>query len=331
MCFQNFKKHKFPGQGQKPTWVVSGDQLIPLLIQLDKKFPRVAAFIQAVGNTATRYVGGDTSMGEELREIRAVQEQLPHDHPMRAMGEVVESGAVGRLNQVVDDAKVGWHLERGLSRDITKAKDEAIHDASRRAQIPKAQERSLHTNINAQTSRAAIGDTPIAWKMAHGLARDAITRNHMTNNQLNMVRVLDMATRNYFGDDSISIQERSNKTLRAAAQLHDICKDAGLHEEFLASGPPLLNAAESTAVEEKGGKNQMLLPGSGQIRRAKAALEGKEIEAKPRAIKEKSSANKRRRIAAAPAAPPQPAPPVQQTIYKFFGPVGTVNTTNNNN
>ena len=92
----NTSRHKFPGD-KASVLVVPGEQLIDILTNLDRHYPGVAQLIKASADTTTRLLGGDTSLAQEVHEIRQAQEQLPANHPARAFGEAVESGRVGNL------------------------------------------------------------------------------------------------------------------------------------------------------------------------------------------------------------------------------------------
>lgn len=86
------KKHKFSGKGQKETDVANSRGLLAVMRFLPKKY--TAKYHDQVDILVARYFGGDISLGPESEAIRAAQECLPDQNPLRQCGADVEAGVL---------------------------------------------------------------------------------------------------------------------------------------------------------------------------------------------------------------------------------------------
>ena len=223
----DFRRNRFGDSGIGQL-VAPGEYLIPILTHLPNHHPRVAAFIKAVNDTATRYLGGDTSMAEELHEIRAVQEQLPHDHPARAMGEAVETGRVGRLNAVpgASASALEWHQKREESKEANKQKSQAI-----KQRVPGANPGDYKRN-NATICRTVTGHAPKQFKQIAGLKNYRSARDGMTTGQLGVVTGLEEMAADMAGP---GFEPAFNQATNMIAEGFKL---GGMHGKFLQGGPP---------------------------------------------------------------------------------------------
>ena len=233
-------KHKFPGRGQRATVVSPSHLLIHILTRLPKKFTAVAAIIKAVNDTAARYLGGDTSMAAEVNTIRQVQQQLPSDHPMRAFGEAVETGAVGRLldQQPVDQSKIAWHDTREDTKHTNKTLNAVIKQAKPNA---KACDYAHESAVNAVV---VTGETPAEFKRKRGISKHKSTRNFYTQPQLTSMKTLEMFVADVRSSANVD-SEQAEKLAVIRRNMSEMCKIAGYHHQAQLSGPPKLNCAES--------------------------------------------------------------------------------------
>ena len=99
---------QFHGQGQRPTPVCDARGITEIIMLL----PGTAAaqFRKKSADVVVRYLGGDTSLVEEIAANRLAQENLPEDHPMRLFGETVESEAIKRKREEVQLADLDLKL-----------------------------------------------------------------------------------------------------------------------------------------------------------------------------------------------------------------------------
>ena len=104
----NCSNFQFPGQGQRPTPVCDARGITEIIMML----PGTAAaqFRKKSADVVVRYLGGDTSLVEEIAANRLAQENLPEDHPMRLFGETVESEAIKRKREEVQLADLDLKL-----------------------------------------------------------------------------------------------------------------------------------------------------------------------------------------------------------------------------
>lgn len=81
--------HKFPGPGQRETPVTNAQGVVHIINNLGG--PRAARFRTKCADLVVRYLGADESLVGEIQRIKAAQEELPGDHPLRTFGKAVEA------------------------------------------------------------------------------------------------------------------------------------------------------------------------------------------------------------------------------------------------
>ena len=231
-------KRKFRGQGARLIPVAPGELLIPILTKLNNKKPRVAALVNAVNDTATRYFGGDTSMSKEVQIIRQIQQQLPSDHPMRAFGQAVENGAVGNLQPPIDPNKVAWHGVRDDTKESNKAKNAAIKQMN-----PNAK-RSDYMESAKANAKAVTGLTPKEFRDKFGLKKYIPVRTRYKEEQLTQTRFLELSETGLL-TSGLEADRVKHKLDVVRDHIAAACKELGLHDQAMITGPPKLNEAES--------------------------------------------------------------------------------------
>ena len=294
-----------------------GEQLIPILTQLDKRYPRVAAFIRAVHDTATRYLAGDTSMSEELHDIRAAQEELPHDHPARAFAGPIESGALGNLNPATSTPKkpaaVEWFFVRQDTKDATKEKNAALKNA-----IPNAKPCDF-AQVNRAIGKLSTGFFPADFKRKWGIQAYKATRDYMTGEQLAIVYNAEKAATRMLSAPDGKFHEKFNKYSNLIFEANQI---SGLYDKAMPDGPPKLSL-EETAVLEKA-----------KARRVEAVPQQKAIEAAKEVASEEPPTDRARQTTieeskTAPEEVQSEEPPAkrarQTTINQYFIQQATIN------
>ena len=109
---ESVQYHDFENEQHTPVADISG--LLVVLNQLPTEF--VAEYQDAVSTLYTRYLGGDTSLAQEIRANRQTQDTLPDSHPMRVFGEAVESGSVGSMPGAMRDHR---HINQLILQSVT--------------------------------------------------------------------------------------------------------------------------------------------------------------------------------------------------------------------
>lgn len=79
---------KFPGRGQRNTPVVGAKGLVTIMNLLQGE--RAAKFRAAEADVLVRYLGGDLSLIQDVKDIHQAQQQMPAEHPARMFGEHVD-------------------------------------------------------------------------------------------------------------------------------------------------------------------------------------------------------------------------------------------------
>jgi hypothetical protein len=220
---------QFEGERQRPTPVTDSKGLLFILDKLPRKY--VAQFQQERDTILARYLGGDTSIGEEVQAIREAQEQATPDNPMRVFGEAVESGDVGHLSSTTPSLAVLWHQKRDETKELTKQKAAAI-----KQNVPGANVGTYARN-NARICQVTTGHTPAKFKTIAGLPRYRSARDGMTVGQLGAVMALEEMATNMAGPD---MESPFNQ---ASALIAEGLKIGGFHGRFI-RGPPKLTKQE---------------------------------------------------------------------------------------
>jgi hypothetical protein len=87
------------------------------LVQLIWALPGKSDFRRQCADVCVRYIGGDTSLVEEIFQNRLAQETLAReqpDHPARLFGEAVESEAIKRKREDLVHAQLDLEIEEAL-------------------------------------------------------------------------------------------------------------------------------------------------------------------------------------------------------------------------
>ena len=81
---------KFPGRGQRDTPVTDAEGITQIIMLLPGRAAAIAR--QSAANVIVRYLGGDTSLVQEIMANRNMQAQLEPDHPASIFGQSVRQG-----------------------------------------------------------------------------------------------------------------------------------------------------------------------------------------------------------------------------------------------
>ena len=71
-----------------------------------------AGLRKTAADLLVRYLGGDTTLVEEIYGNRQVQEQLPQEHPARIFGETVENERLSRIKRDIEEANLESQLKK---------------------------------------------------------------------------------------------------------------------------------------------------------------------------------------------------------------------------
>lgn len=110
--------HQFPGERQNQTPVTDAVGLVIIVNLLPGQ--RTARFRVSCARIVVRYLGGDETLVNEIRDNRRAQEALPEEHPARIFGQAVESEADTREREA-DEA-----IARQLKRERLKNELQAV-------------------------------------------------------------------------------------------------------------------------------------------------------------------------------------------------------------
>jgi hypothetical protein len=159
---QNLGLFKFPGRRQRETPVANIRGAVELVLLLPGHY--AARIRHQAASLLVRFLGGDTSLVDEVCRIRGLQQELavlnPED-PRRVFGEAVEAGStpvVGeqQLARVCTDI-VARLLPR-LLESVTAHLDERLATLEARQ----------HVNLNVRApKRAAVHNHPVVRDIAH--------------------------------------------------------------------------------------------------------------------------------------------------------------------
>jgi hypothetical protein len=81
---------KFPGRGQRDTPVTDAEGITQIIMLLPGRAAAIAR--QSAASVVVRYLGGDTSLVQEIMANRNMQAQLEPDHPASIFGQSVRQG-----------------------------------------------------------------------------------------------------------------------------------------------------------------------------------------------------------------------------------------------
>ena len=82
-----------------------------------------AGLRKTVADLLVRYIGGDTTLVEEIYGNRQVQEQLPPEHPARIFGETVENERLSGIKMDIEEANLESQLKNIRIRTVTNTLD----------------------------------------------------------------------------------------------------------------------------------------------------------------------------------------------------------------
>lgn len=180
-------QYKFPGQGQRPTYVANALGLLSVFGYLPKKYS--VRYHEEANKLMVRYLGGDTSIGPETVVIRAIQRRLPENHRMRPCGTDVEAGVAGNLASMdgtkEQQAAIAWNEIRTKAREATKRKSKAVS-----VSLPGAT-KGIYAQLNCAIGKAATGEAPRHFKTRLGIPNKQSARDHYTRGQLSVVDTLE--------------------------------------------------------------------------------------------------------------------------------------------
>ena len=97
------------GRGS-PTPVTTASGIARIIMLLPGK--AAAGLRKTAADLLVRYLGGDTTLVDEIYGNRQIQEQLPRDHPARIFGETVENGHVSRIKLDIEEANLESQLKK---------------------------------------------------------------------------------------------------------------------------------------------------------------------------------------------------------------------------
>ena len=159
---------------------------------------------------------------------------------MRAFGEAVETGAVGRLldQQPVDQSKIAWHDTRDDTKHTNKTLNAVIKQTKPNA---KPCDYAHESAVNAVV---VTGETPAEFKRKRGINKHKSTRNFYTQPQLTSMKTLEMFVADVRASANVD-SEQAEKLAVIRRNMSEMCKIAGYHHQAQLSGPPKLNCAES--------------------------------------------------------------------------------------
>ena len=105
------------GRGS-PTPVTTASGIARIIMLLPGK--AAAGLRETASDLLVRYLGGDTTLVEEIYGNRQIQEQLPQNHPARIFSETVENDRLSGIKMDIEEAT--------LERQLKKARQDVIGD-----------------------------------------------------------------------------------------------------------------------------------------------------------------------------------------------------------
>ena len=90
---------KFSGRGQRETHVADAYVITEIIMVLPGR--AAGSVRKAAASVLVRYLGGDTSIIDEIAQNHLDQQELDEDHPARIFGQTVESDTVKRKREEV--------------------------------------------------------------------------------------------------------------------------------------------------------------------------------------------------------------------------------------
>ena len=106
----------FQGKGEwQPTPVTGASGIVQIIMLLPGK--AAIALRKQSADLLVRYLGGDTTLIDEILGLRQIQKQLPHEHPARIFGETVEGGRFSGIKMDIEEATLHRQLKKE-QRDV---------------------------------------------------------------------------------------------------------------------------------------------------------------------------------------------------------------------
>ena len=105
------------GRGS-PTPVTTASGIARIIMLLPGK--AAAGLRKTASDLLVRYLGGDTTLVEEIYGNRQIQEQLPQDHPARIFGETVENEHLSGIKRGIEEAALERQLKKERRMIITE-------------------------------------------------------------------------------------------------------------------------------------------------------------------------------------------------------------------
>lgn len=218
---------QFPGERQRPTPVAGASDLIYILGKLPSRYTE--SFQHERDVLVARYLGGDTSISKEVNSIREAQQQLSvsePDHPIRVFGEAVEAGEIGNLSN--NGSSSIYVDERNEQR--AHAIDEYHEQVNAMQRNPEINQRAIHIKVNAEVSRASLGEYPREFRRRHNLNRRESARSYMDATQLHSVALGATAARNIANANNNQTSAEFTNQVRVMTQrLYYFNQDYGIH------------------------------------------------------------------------------------------------------
>lgn len=216
----NIGQYKFPGKGQRSTYVATALGLLTVFSHLPKKYS--AKYNDECNKLMVRYLGGDTSIGKETEVFREVQERLPESNPMRQCGADVEAGVAGNLaSDKMQQAAIAWHDKREKSATVREC-------------LPNAGQ-GVYKKLNAGISYSVTGEYPNKYKASRGVKRGS-ARDIMTEEQLSMAHALERAIERAFKKHKDDPAAREQEVKRLEDNFYNAASP--FHHESIQAVPP---------------------------------------------------------------------------------------------
>ena len=132
-----------------PTPVTTASGIARIIMLLPGK--AAAGLRETASDLLVRYLGGDTTLVEEIYGNRQIQEQLPQTHPARIFGETVEKDRFSGIKMDIEEARLESQLKNIRIGTVTN-----ILDVWKKYELPvderfKIQARDMVASIGFDT------------------------------------------------------------------------------------------------------------------------------------------------------------------------------------
>jgi len=162
--------HKFPGARQRDSPCVDVKGLVSIIMKMQATAPKVKQFQDYTADMIARYMGGDTTMIDEVNALNEMRFDLPGDHPLQIFGEYVDERSRARATAI----------------DAYHGQVQAIQGNLATNHL------NLHIVSNALVSRSVLGSYPKDFKASIGVKNTVSSRNYMSEAQLKGVALAEV-------------------------------------------------------------------------------------------------------------------------------------------